>query len=369
MRQDTRSPNEQDPFATDDAAVEPESDIDSMDVLPLNIIPLETPSLRRARLIKNIRLESVVELFNSAEAGSGQVPVNEVGNVMDWPKTGLHPDEIKLSALSKLHSYDVYSLRIQLRNLKIKCDPPEALTLSGKKHDELMQFMNDFTEPLLHKIYDTNDSGVDNMEQLVGQFTSPDQTEALKNLKLMADKLQIKLQEVPRFLEEYADIYMSIAYGRDCLNSLIPRIVEFGESMEEFRENYELGKDKRLMRSIDFINDTLTDVTASVVTRFESFDRASETMWDNITAESFAKVKDMVRGHHVLVGTILCSLTVKMNGWQDVLDNRRGLLRRADFVRSDMMQGMEKISKVEETVMQQQKKAPAWASFSTDLNK
>ncbi len=369
MRQDTRTPNELDPYAADEAAGEPESDMDSMYVLPLNIIPLDTPSLKRARLIKNIRLESVVELFNSAEGGSGQVPVDEVGNAMDWPKTGLHPDEMKLSALSSLHSYDVYSLRIQLRKLNIKCDPPEALTLSEKKHGELMQFMNDFTQPLLHKIYDTDDSGVENMEQLVSQFSSPDQKEALKNLKMMAEKLQIKLQDVPRFLEEYADIYMSIAYGRECLNSLIPRIVEFGESMEEFRENYELSKDKRLMRSIDFINDTLTDVTASVVTRFESFDRASETMWDNITAESFAKVKDMVRGHHVLVGTILCSLTVKMNGWQDVLDNRRGLLRRADFVRSDMMQGMEKISKVEETVIQQQKNAPAWESFSADMNK
>jgi len=367
MRQDTRPPAELDPFAADTAADEPESDIDSMYVLPLNIIPLETPSLRRARLIKNIRLETVVELFSSAEGGSGQVPVNEVGKVMDWPRTGMHPDETKLSALSSLHSYDVYSLRIQLRKLKIKCDPPEALTLSDKKHGELMKFMNDFTQPLLHKIYDSNDSGVESMDQLVSQFSSPDQNEALKNLKLMADKLQIQLQEVPRFLEEYADIYMSIAYGRDCLNSLIPRIVEFGESMEEFRENYELSKDKRLMRSIDFINDTLTDVTASVVTRFESFDRASETMWDNITADSFAKVKDMVRGHHVLVGTILCGLTVKMNGWQEVVDARRGLLRRADFVRSDMMQGMEKISKVEETVMQQQKNTPGWESFSADV--
>ena len=183
----------------------------------------------------------------------------------------------------------------------------------------------------------------------------------------MAGKLQINLQEVPRFLEEYADIYLSIAYGRDCLNALIPRIVSFGDAMEEFRDNYELSKDRRLMQSIDFINDTLTDVTASVVSRFESFDRASESMWDNITAESFAKVKTMVRNHHVLVGTILCSLTVKMNGWQDVLSARGGLLRRADFVRSDMMQGMEKISKIEETVQQQQRQTPSWESFTAKL--
>ena len=39
-----------------DAVEQHESDMDSMHILPLNIIPLETPSLKRARLIKNIGL-------------------------------------------------------------------------------------------------------------------------------------------------------------------------------------------------------------------------------------------------------------------------------------------------------------------------
>lgn len=368
MRPDNHAPAAGNSDIADESEDHAASDMDSMHVLPLSIIPLQTPSLKRARLIKNIRLETVVELFSSADSGSGQIEINELAKAMDWPQKGMHPDEVMLSALSSLHSYDVYSLRMQLRKLNIACDNPNALKLSDKKHGELMQFMNDFTQPLLCQIYDTADTGIENMEQLVDQFSSPNKKKALQNLQLMANKLQIGLQDVPRFLEEYADIYLSIAYGRDCLNALIPSIVAFGDAMEEFQENYELSKDKRLMRSVDFINDTLTDVTASVVTRFESFDRASETMWNDITAESFAKVKKMVREHHVLVGTILCSLTVKMNGWQEVLDANRGLLRQADFVRSDMMQGMEKISKIEETVLLEQKKAPTWESFSTALN-
>ena len=34
------------------------------------------------------------------------------------------------------------------------------------------------------------------MDQLINQFTTPDKKAALKNLKMMADKLQIQLQEV-----------------------------------------------------------------------------------------------------------------------------------------------------------------------------
>ena len=343
-----------------------ESDMDAMHILPLNIIPLQTPSLRRARMIKNVRLESVIELFNDSGGGSGQIETTELGNTFGWPSSGQHPDERMIAALSELHSFDVYSLRIQLRKLGIKVEQSNRLKLSDAKCKQLMQYMNVFTLPLLRQIYNTAESSVDNMEELVKKYSSPDKRKALENLKLMANKLHIELQEVPNFLEEYADIYLSIAYGKDSLNSLIPQILMFEESMEELKENYELRNDVRLMRSIDFIKDSITDVTASVVSRFESFDRASESMWENITAESFAHVKKMIRSHHVSVGAILCGLSVKMNGWQHNLAAGRGLVRRADFVRSDMMQGMEKINQIEDIVQKQQQQAPTWEAFAIE---
>lgn len=345
-----------------------ELDMDSMHILPLNIIPLQTPGLRRARLIKNVRLESVIELFHDIGGGSGQIDASELASTFGWPKTGQHPDERMIAALCELHSFDVFSLRIQLRKLGIKVEQSNRLKLSPKKCGDLMQYMNVFTLPLLRQIYDTAETGVDSMDQLVRKYSSPDKREALENLKLMANKLHIELQEVPNFIEEYGDIYLSIAYGKDCLNSLIPQILLFEESMEELKENYELRNDTRLMRSIDFIKDSITDVTASVVSRFESFDRSSETMWDNITAESFSHVKKSIRSHHVSVGAILCGLSVKMNGWNNNLSAGRGLVRRADFVRSDMMQGMEKINKIEEIVKKQQQSAPTWESFTIETS-
>ncbi len=343
-----------------------EEDMDSVHILPLSIIPLQTPSLRRARLIKNVRLESVVELFRDASGASGQIETSELANTFGWPKGGKHPDERVIAALCDLHSFDVYSLRIQLRKLGIRTEQSNMLKLSDNKVTDLMQFMNVFTMPLLTQIYNTAEAGVDNMDQLIQKFTSPDKLEALENLKLMANKLHIELHDVPNFLEEYADIYLSIAYGKDCLNTLIPQIMMFEESMEELTENYELRNDARLMRSIDYIKDSITDVTASVVSRFENFDRESETMWEEITAESFNQVKKMIRSHHVSVGAILCGLSVKMNGWHHNLAAGRGLVRRADFIRSDMMQGMEKINGIEEVVQRQQQQAPTWESFTVE---
>jgi hypothetical protein len=330
-----------------------DADMDSINILPLSIIPLLTPGLRRARLVKNVRLESVIELFNDIGGGSGQIETPDLANTFGWPKVGQHPDERMIGALCELHSFDVYSLRIQLRKLGIRVEKSKRLKLSESKCSDLMQYMNVFTSPLLRQIYDTADLGVDNMDQLVQKYSSPDKHEALENLKLMANKLHIGLQDVPNFIEEYGDKYLSIAYGKDCLNSLVPQILSFEESMEELKENHELRNDARLMRSIDFIKGSITDVTASVVSRFESFDRASETMWDGITAESFSHVKNSIRSQHVSIGAILCGLSVKMNGWNHNLSVGRGLVHRADFARSDMVQGMETINKIEEIVQKQ----------------
>ena len=70
-----------------------EACMDTMHILPLNIIPLQTPSLRRARLIKNVQLESVVELFHNSGSGSGQIETSKLADMFGWPKSGEHPDE------------------------------------------------------------------------------------------------------------------------------------------------------------------------------------------------------------------------------------------------------------------------------------
>lgn len=55
-----------------------------------------------------------------------------------------------------------------------------------------------------------------------------------------------------------------------------------------------------------------------------------------------------------------------MNGWEHNLAAGRGLVRRADFIRSDMMQDMVKINKVEEIVAKQQQQAPTWENSTIE---
>ncbi len=70
-----------------------------------------------------------------------------------WPRNEDHPDLKMLRGPARLSSYDVYSLRIQFRDLGIEPSSVEYLTLSAEKKDLLQLYMQVFTLPLMSLVY------------------------------------------------------------------------------------------------------------------------------------------------------------------------------------------------------------------------
>ena len=90
-------------------------DNDTLHVLPLSLVPLSTPGLQRARMIKDPHLVSVVELFKDEKAGSGVVAPNKLKLAFEAPGEGFDEDVDIINQLAQLNSYDIYALRIELR--------------------------------------------------------------------------------------------------------------------------------------------------------------------------------------------------------------------------------------------------------------
>ena len=156
-------------------------DMDALHVLPLKIIPFQNSVLKSARLIKNSRLETVVELFRHEEGASGQVLVNDI-----WGVLGVDPDDEKiaqdrrmLQSLGGLYSFDIYTLRKMLRAFGIEISDNEALKLSPEKAAELGEYMSEFTRPLLVQVFGGVDSEINDLEQLLDMFRAPDKGNAL----------------------------------------------------------------------------------------------------------------------------------------------------------------------------------------------
>lgn len=326
-----------------------ERDMDALHILPLSIIPFINPGVRQARLIKNYRLESVIELFRDRVSGSLQADPSGLDKIFRWGKEEHVRVDMELAkSLAALNSYDVYCLRIDLRRLGINVDQDKHLQLSKAKQEELTDYMRAFTAPLIKRVYGADGIEIDDWDQLLGLFTDPDRETAIANLRELARTLEIEMVAVPAFLEDYADIFLSLAFYRQCLDKLVPRITNFLGFIENLNTNYQLSQDKVLMDVCHSLGGRLNDVTSRVTGRFESFDEHSRRLWKDLSAESFGKFKKLIESHHTTVGGVLCGLSVKMDIWDDASGHGSyGPVRQAEFIMSHMRGGMERIEQIE----------------------
>ncbi len=324
-----------------------DSDIDSLFILPLSIIPIQTPALQTARLIKNVRLQSIVEVFQDIQTGSGQVEVESLPRMFEWPEDSdeVHPDLSILRRLALLPSYDVYSLRISLRQHGIAINDFAALRLSPEKAAELTKYMMNFTRPLIQKVYGNEQVEVNSYDDLIRLFRDPDIKKARERLEAMARSLNIDVWDVPRFIEDYGDTFMSLSYFRYCLDRLTPYMEACTEALNPIRDHFQLKQDMNLMKTCDLIEETINSLASAISGRLEVFDRRTKEMWNDISQEQYREVKALIEKYYISIGASLCSLTVKMNAFARMFPRPSvgGPVKRADFMMTEMAQGIEMI--------------------------
>ncbi len=317
----------------------------------MSILPLDTPSLNRARLIKNVRLDSVIELFSDEDTGSGQIDIEDLPHQFNWDMAEPPADMAIIRKVGMLPSYDVYSLRISLREMEIPVNDHEALKLSESMSKELTAYMTDFTRPLIMHIYGGDDVQIESFDDVIQLFRSPDVKTALEKIRIMAGKLNIKPEEIPKFMEDYGDIFLSLSYYRRSLDSIEPIITEYVEAMDELRDNYQFKTDQNLRNTMEEMEPTINELMAAITGRFENFERGTKHMWDDISATRFRKVEELISSYHTTIGGVLCSLSVKMDAWARLFPTATsgGPGKRAEFIMSEMKQGMDKIQKIKDS--------------------
>jgi hypothetical protein len=328
----------------------PDADRDALHILPLATLPIVNPVLRRARLVKNGRLDSAVEVFNSPGCGSGQFDVTEISKILGLQKAPPDPDVELLQQVAVLPSYDVYSLRILLRASGIAIADNSMLNLSPAKIESLSAYMATFTRPLVVEIFGEN-TNVAHFTDILSMFRNCSAETVRTRLATMANRLGIPVSGIPKFLEDYADIFMSLSYYKQCLDQLLPQVQGFMVSLADIRGNHQLRNDKNLMQTVDFTEQTINGTLANITGRLESFDKSTADMWRNLSAERFRKIEQLIISYHTVIGGVLCALSVKMNAWtrQFSTPGAAGPVRRAAFIMSDMRQGIERISAAEDT--------------------
>jgi len=271
----------------------PDEDRDSLHTLPISILPVTTPIFRRARVVKNSRLESVIEFFSGVGCGRGQMDITGVAKFLALEGKAQHPDVKLLQTVSNLPSFDVYSLRILLRAKNIPVVDSSALRLSPAKMQELSSYMTSFTRPLMAEVFGA-DTKVSEFKDIVGMFRGENADAVRLRLETLANRLGIPIEAIPRFLEDYADIFMSLSYYRHCLDHLLPQVQIFMDGIAMLRANQQMAHDRGLMDVVSKLESVINGKLSNITGKVESFERSTNDMWRDLTADRFQKIEAAV---------------------------------------------------------------------------
>ena len=323
-------------------------DKDALHILPLAIIPLHTPGMRRTRLVKNARLDTVVELFKDNRAGSGQIDIRALGDYFDTSAPSFEEDRTIVEVLSQEPSFDVYSLRLALRSHNIKVDEAQHLRLSPQTQEKLTEYMRVFTRPLIQKVFGSDTKDVSSATEIFEMFRGVDRDVALKRIRSISDALGIEVDQIPGFLEDYGDIFLSLSYFKRTLEDIRPTFDRFKVWIHEGIRNSHLRHNRDAMRYAEVVDAQLEEAIAFAMLRFKAFDEASQDFWKDLSEYRYAHLRRLVTSNHRTIGGILCALSVKMIRWQEDFPGESGSPnKRADWLLAEMVPGLDKIRQIQ----------------------
>lgn len=330
-------------------------DLDTLHVLPLANVPVTSPALRKLKLIKNTRLKSVVEVYNLKRQGSLQVEVGDLGSVLGWSEDKAHPDMALMGDVGDMPSFDIYSLRYLLRDLGHDVGADPNLQLSEDKTSELSEYMTVFTRPLITRIYGSQGAQVSKPSDLLALFNDPDRSKVLQRLGLMADEMDVRIEDVPNVLENYSDVLLSLAFYKRCLDQVTPIVSAFLETMATVTSNQMLSKNKELMEVCAVVEAEVNELTSAIAQRFQTLDQISTDIWSNASAKGFKDLEEAVEAHHLGISSVLCGLAVKMGIWDKMFPDKEDAspAQLADFINFQMKQGLETMQEVQVASLRQ----------------
>jgi len=318
---------------------------DAIDTLPLSDIPLSSTGLKGAKLVKNSRMETSVEIFSDPLSGSLQVAPESIS---DFMKTSPQ-DQVVINKLSGLYSFDVYSLRSNLKSLGVEAVDAEALELSDEMKEGLSLYSLEFVSPLIEKIYGKDRDELKGSQDLSRIIKDTDIAKVKANLQKIAERTGMQLQEIPEFLKEYSDVYLSVAYYRYSFESIAADTERFLFWLEGLKATREIASNPQNLAQIKQIETIIRFLHASIRERLAKFRSTFEMFWLDINRESFINMRKQIEDNHGSMGAVLCGLIVKMHLWKKEFPNNNvgGPSTRLKFATAEMEPGLIKLKDME----------------------
>lgn len=316
-------------------------DLDSIHTLPIVALPVQHPGLRRTRLIKNVRMETQIEMFSGQEFGSGQISIEDVAQHFEGGEA-LRADIKLLSGLAGLPSFDCYTLRRGLRHLDITVEREDIFKLSEKKAQELFPFMRRITRPLVVHLYGSDEIDVSDTESLLERVRNPDLDLVRPKIEQMARILGVPIPKLPDYLEDFGDLYLSVSYFESLFESIGPTIDQMLVWAKDVADGSHLRNDPTAQKTFSQTDRGIRYLKDNLEQRFKLLTGVTLIDWENLNLSAFQRAQKGIRSHQAYLASGLCGLAVKIYEWERRFPNAGGSPDRCfEFVSSDLRPGLE----------------------------
>ena len=329
-------------------AVIDREDRDSINTFACAALPVRNRGLFRLRLIKNVRLETRIELFRGSGTGSGQFGIDELPNYVNRDEDLIKHDIPLLKEAAKLPAFDCYSLRRAVRSSGIDVETSDVLSLSDEKKRELAGHMRNLTRPLVRHVFGGAGMDITDPSSLRDIMQMADKATAREKLELLSEVLETDLDNLPELLEDYGDAFLSLGYYRSYLNLIVPRVKELHGWIDEAIQRGSFRKGDPAIKRMKQVSAAIDHIVKSVVERFREFDRRAVFNWETLTLEDFRTARQQILEHQETLAEVLCGITVKVFEWRSRFAKPNvGIQQRVDFVMSDLQPGLDHLLQVE----------------------
>lgn len=326
----------------------PDRDQDSLHTLDCAILPLRNPGARKLRLIKNVRMETRIELYRETGMGSGQVTIDELPDFVAATDDLMHHDIPMLEKVGAMESFDPYSLRRGLRAAGITVQDMSVFSLSDDKKRELQPHMRNLTRPLVQYVFGAQEIVLSDPEAIRNILDQAEGIAVRMRLERLAASLQTSREELPDMLEDYGDVFLSLGFFKHHLDDLAPRIETLRDWIEEARSPAHIGNDPVMGPALRKTASLLGALSQSLTTRFTNFDKKTQIRWERVTVSTFNQVRTLITDHQSSLAAVLCGLLVKVHEWEQRFPGGGGSFeRRAEFVMTDLRSGLDRLAGIE----------------------
>jgi hypothetical protein len=319
------------------------ADQDSIHTLAVMALPVNHPGLRRTRLVKNVRMETRLEMFSGQGVGSGQIAIESIPDHFSGD-AALREDMSVLSKLSVLPSFDCYTLRRGLRQQGINVEQETDFKLSDSKIQELFPLMRRITRPLIKHLYGDEDLDVNDTRTLLKLVQNPDHDKVRDRLDRMATTLGVSIAKLPTYLEDFGDLYLSLSYFESYFNELATKITQMLVWSQDVAQSSHLRNDPLSQKVFTDVERRIRYLKDNLDNRFKNLSEVTKVNWDLLDVSMFQKVQRSILAEQIYLATGLCGLVVKIYEWERVFPNAGGSPDRVlEFVGSELRPGLDNL--------------------------